>query len=142
MKKIFIILTTFSILLLAKSVEPKVMHAQDRHENRYEESSTYRDTQDEILSSSAEITVQISTIVSTEMTESDYQNNAHLSYLKKNRIEITEDIAKGEGEHLETLLVMMQLEKTDTFLTKIQSNFETLINLDHQKFLNRLKLIV
>jgi hypothetical protein len=138
MKKPLLILTILPLMLLAKSMEPKVMHAQDRDKGRYEESS-HRDTQDEILSSSAEITVQISTVISTEMTESDYQNNARLSYLKNNRIEITEDLAQGEGEHLETLLTMMKLETSDTFLTKIQTNFETLISLSHQDFLNRLK---
>jgi len=138
MKKGLIILTILPLMLLAKSMEPKVMHAQDRDRGRYEESS-HRDTQDEILSSSAEITVQISTVISTEMTESDYQNNARLSYLKNNRIEITEDLAQGEGEHLETLLTMMKIETSDTFLTKIQTNFETLISLSHQEFLNKLE---
>ena len=138
MKKPLLILTILPLMLLAKSMEPKVMHAQDRDKGRYEESS-HRDTQDEILSSSAEITVQISTVISTEMTESDYQNNARLSYLKNNRIEITKDLAQGEGEHLETLLTMMKLETSNNFLRKIQTNFETLISLSHQEFLNRLE---
>ena len=59
--------------------------------------------------------------------------------MDNNRIEITEDIAKGEGEHLETLLSMMNLNKDEATLKRIQKNFNTLIYLNHNDFLDKLE---
>ena len=153
MKTLLFLLALSPILLIAKTVKPKVMHAIDRDNNRqhdryYSRSSNHRDTQDEVLSSSVEatgeisvtITLQISTEALSEVTsEGGHHSNARLSYLDNNRIQITEDIAKGEGEYLETLLSMMNLHQDKESLKRIQDNFDELIYLRHNDFLDKLE---
>jgi len=153
MKTILFLLAISPILLVAKTIQPKVMHAQDRdYHTHYSHSSTHRDTKDEILSSSADataqisvtITLQISTEALSEVTSEGggHHSNARLSYLDNNRIQITEDIAKGEGEYLETLLSMMHLRQDKKSLKKIQKSFDELIYLSHNDFLDKLESLV
>jgi len=153
MKTILFLLALTPILLVAKTIKPKVMHAQDRdYHAHYSHSSNHRDTEDEILSSSADataqisvtITLQISTEALSEATSEGggHHSNARLSYLDNNRIQITEDIAKGEGEYLETLLSMMHLRQDKKSLKKIQKSFDELIYLSHKDFLDKLESLV
>jgi len=147
MKVLLLLLTLTPLLVVAKTVKPKVMHGKDRdYHEHYSHSSNHRDTQDDILSSSVEatgqISVEISFQISTDATSENGHTTAHLSYLDNNRIQITEDIAKGEGEHLETLLSMMNLPKDRNSLKKIQSSFDELIYLSHNDFLDKLENIV
>jgi len=152
MKTLLFLLALTPLLLVAKTVKPKVMHAQDReYQEHYSHSSNHRNTEDEILSSSAEatsqITVTISLQISTEAlseitSEGGHHSSARLSYLDNNRIQITEDIAKGEGEYLETLLSMMHLSQDKKSLKKIQNNFDELIYLSHNDFLDKLESLV
>ena len=151
MKTLLFLLALTPLLLVAKTVKPKVMHAQDRDYHRhYSHSSNHRDTEDEILSSSAEatgqitvtISLQISTEALSEATSEGGHSTARLSYLDNNRIQITEDIAKGEGEYLETLLSMMHLHQDKKSLKKIQNNFDELIYLSHNDFLDKLESLV
>jgi glyoxylase-like metal-dependent hydrolase (beta-lactamase superfamily II) len=153
MKTLLFLLALTPLLLVAKTVKPKVMHAQDReYQEHYSHSSNHRNIEDEILSSSVEatgqITVTISLQISTEaLSEVTSEgggghSTAHLSYLDNNRIQITEDIAKGEGEYLETLLNMMNLHQDKESLKKIQNSFEELIYLSHNDFLDKLESLV
>jgi len=151
MKTLLFLLALSPLLVLAKTVKPKVMHGQDKdYHEHYSHSSNHRDTQDDILSSSVEATGQISVEISfqistealSELTSEGGHGTARLSYLDNNRIQITEDIAKGEGEHLETLLSMMNLPKDGKTLKKIQNNFDDLIYLSHNDFLDKLENIV
>ena len=150
MKKLLFLLFFTPLLVVAKTVKPKIMHAQNRNDyhRHYSHSSTHRSTEDEILSSSAEatgqITINISLQISTDAvsqatSEESQHDTARLSYLDNNRIEITEDIAKGEGEHLETLLSMMNLSHDEMTLKRIQKNFDELIYLNPNDFLDKLE---
>ena len=153
MKTILFLLTLAPLLLVAKTVKPKVMHAQNRdnYHRHYSHSSNHRDQKEEVLSSSAEatgqitvtITLQISTEALSEVTsEGGHHSTARLSYLDNNRVQITEDIAKGEGEYLQTLLSMMNLNQDEASLKRIQKNFDALIYLSPNNFLNKLESLV
>ena len=152
MKTLLFLLALTPLLLLAKTINPKIMHAKDRdYHEHYSHSSNHRDTEDEILSSSADATAQISVTISLQIStealseatsEGGHHSTVRLSYLDNNRIQITEDIAKGEGEYLETLLSMMHLRRDKKSLKKIQNNFDELIYLSHNDFLDKLESLV
>jgi hypothetical protein len=152
MKTILFLLALTPLLLLAKTINPKIMHAKDRnHHEHYSHSSNHRDTEDEILSSTADATAQITVTISLQIStealseatsEGGHHSTVRLSYLDNNRIQITEDIAKGEGEYLETLLSMMHLSQDKKSLKKIQNNFDELIYLSHNDFLDKLESLV
>jgi len=154
MKFLLFLLALSPTLLVAKTVQPKkVMHAQDRdYHAHYSHSSNHQNVKEEIISSSADataqisvtVTLQISTDALSEITSQGgvHHSNARLSYLDNNRIQITEDIAKGEGEHLETLLSMMHLCQDKKSLKKIQKSFNELIYLSHNDFLDKLESLV
>jgi hypothetical protein len=65
-----------------------------------------------------------------------------MSFLDNNRLEITEEIAQGKGEHIETLLSMMKLKRSQTSLSNIQTHFNELVYLSHSDFLEKLKTLV
>lgn len=134
-------------LLTAQTAQPKVFHAQDtKHHDNYHTSSSIKNTQDRVISSSAEASAQITVVITiqatSEMTSGSEHDEATLSFLDNNRIQITEEIAKGEGEYLTTLLTMMKLKKEKKSLKNLQDNFENLIYLTHDDFLNKLKTLV
>ncbi len=139
--------TLFSLFFLilslsAETIKPKVMHGTD-HYNR----STNRGSNNEPFLSTMEASVQVTSMVSLQTSSQATSNsrgrgNARIhSFLDNNRIDITNDIAKGEGEHLQTLLSMMQLQADERYLLSLQSNFESLIYLDHTEFLHKLREI-
>ena len=140
-------ITLFSLFLLmlplsAETIKPKVMHGTD-HYNR----SSSRGSSNDPFLSTMEVSVQITSMVSLEASSqatshSGGRGNARIhSFLDNNRIDITNDIAKGEGEHLQTLLSMMQLQQDERYLLSLQSNFKSLIYLDHTQFLHKLREI-
>jgi hypothetical protein len=149
MKTLLCLLTLTPLFLLAQTVKPKIMHAQEsNYQEHYSHSSNHRDRKESILSSSADATAQISVTISLQVStealsevtsEGNHHSTARLSYLDNNRIQITEDIAKGEGEYLETLLSMMHLNPDKKSLNKIQNNFDTFIYLSHNDFLDKLE---
>jgi hypothetical protein len=150
MTKLSILLIILSFFLQANRVKPKIMHAQDNqrdyHDN-YAHSSNHHDKKEEILCSTSEATGQITFMITlqstTEITSEGHgRNSARLSYIENNRIEITEDIAKGEGEHLETLLKMIKPNFSKKSLEAIQENFDELIYLSHNDFLNKLESLL
>lgn len=153
MKTLLFLLALTPLLLVAKTVKPKVMHAQDREYHRhYSHSSNHRDTKEEILSSSADATAQISVTISLQISTDvlcevtseggSGHSTVRLSYLDNNRIQITEDMAKGEGEYLETLLSMMNLPQDTQSLQTIQKHFEAFIYLNPNDFLDKLESLV
>ena len=150
MKTLLLLLVLTPLLLVAKTVKPKVMYAEDRDYHQHYSDSYNHDTKEEILSSSAEATAQISVNISlqistealSELTSESHHDTAHLSYLNNNRIQITEEIAKGEGEYLRTLLSMMHLNQDETTLKRIQNNFDALIYLNPNDFLDKLETLV
>jgi len=147
MKKILPLLALSTLLLLGKTVEPKVMRAQnDEHRQHYSNSSHRHSVEDEIISSTAEASSQISIMVSlqaiSEVTSGEYHGTARMSYLDNNRMDITQDIAQGDGEHLRTLLSMMKIPADAKNLEKIQSHFDELIYLSHNDFLNKLQTLI
>lgn len=150
MKTILILMTITPILLLSNRIEPKIMHGQNYHRN-YEHSTITNNRDDNILLSTFDATGQISVAITVEVTseittqitsEGNRHSTARLSYLDNNRVEITEDIARGEGEHLETLLSIMNLKKDSDSLKVIQNNFDKLIYLSHNNFLDKLENLV
>lgn len=144
MYRILLIIALLTSLLTAK---PKVFRAQDtKHHDNYHTSSSIENTQERVISSSAEASAQITVVITiqatSEMTSGSYHDEATLSFLDNNRIQITQEIAKGEGEYLITLLTMMKLKKEKKSLKNLQDNFEDLIYLTHDDFLNKLKTLV
>ncbi len=151
MKNLILLLLFTTFYINAKTVKPKIMHGQDYH-REYEHSSRdrhYRDgdilcsTSEGTVEISVDISIELSSEVTTEITSGGrHHGTARLSYLDNNRIEIIEDIAKGEGEYLETLLSLMNLKKDKDSLNKIQSNFDELIYLSHNDFLDKIELLL
>ena len=145
MKKILLLplLLSFSF---ADTVEEKVFHAEDSNHEQYYNSANLKDTEDQVISSSirvsAEITVAVTVQASTEITSGAERGRATISFLDNNRIQITEDIAKGEGEHLDTLLGMLAVKKDKKTLKILQENFDALIYLSHNDFLNKIESLV
>ena len=147
MIKTLLLLSLLTSIISAKSVETKIMRAKDnRHSGHYSNSSHHHDEREDFLSSSAEATSQISVALfvqaTSDATSEEHQNNARLSYLDNNRVQITKEIAQGEGEYLNTLLNMMELQSNPQNLKILQENFEELIYLSHNDFLEKLKILV
>jgi len=146
MKKILPLLTLSTLLLLGKSVEPKVMRAYNDNYHEYYSHSSHRDIEDEIISSTAEASSEATTAISlhatTEITSKEHQETTKMSYLDNNRMDITQDIAQGDGEHLQTLLSMMEIPADAKNLEKIQEHFDELIYLSHNDFLNKLQTLI
>ena len=146
MKTLLLLLSLTSIFLQAKTVKPKIMHAQDYH-REYSHSSNSHDGDDDILFSTFEatgqitatISLEISTEATSEVTSGSGRGMARMSYLDNNRVDITQDIAKGDGEHLQTLLSMMNLKANEKNLKRIQSNFDNLVYLTHNEFLKKIE---
>lgn len=146
MKALLVILSFTSVLIHAKTVKPKIMHAQDYH-REYSHSSNSHDRDDDILFSTfqatgqitATISLEISTEATSEVTSGTGRGTASMSYLDNNRVEITQDIAKGDGEHLKTLLSMMKIEANEKNLKRIQSSFDKLVYLTHNEFLKKIE---
>ena len=145
MNKKLLILPLLCSLLTAQTVKTKEMKAKD-YEKHYDNSTNVSTTEERVISSSAEASAQITIMVtiqaSTEMTSGRHGGTATMSFLDNNRIEITEEIAKGEGEHLNTLLTMMKLKSDKKSLSNIQSHFDELIYLSHNDFLDKLSSLV
>jgi len=140
MKKPLLLCTILLSSIFADTAKEKVFHAQDNHhEDNYRHSSHVKDTEEQIISStaevSAEITVAITVQAITEITSRTHSNQARMSFLDNNRIQITEDIAKGEGEHINTLLRMMSIKNDKKNLKTLQKNLNNLIYLSHNDFL-------
>jgi len=144
MKKILPLLALSTLLLLGKTVEPKVMRAHN--DDDYSHSSHRHSVEDEILSTTteatAEVSLQISTEASSEITSGEHHGIARISYLDNNRMDITQDIAQGDGEHLRTLLSMMEIPADAKNLEKIQEHFDELIYLSHNDFLNKIQTLI
>ncbi|MCK4441313.1 MAG: DUF3015 family protein [Sulfurovaceae bacterium] len=154
MKTILIILSVLITITTAKNINPKVIRAHDGY--RSSGHTTYRGGrrhQDDILLSTidatSEISVQVTSAVSleasTDATSQRPQNRtrrrrnySQIKFLKNNRVQITQDISKGKGEYLITLLNMMNIKQDTHTLAKIQSNFDTLLSLKDEKFLSKL----
>ena len=144
MNKTLLLIPFICSLLSAGTVKSKDMYAHDdNYSKHYENSSDKITTKDRVISSTAEASAQITIMVTiqaiSEVTSGKNRNMATMSYLDNNRIQITEDIAKGEGEHLQTLLTMMNLNQKN--LKTIQNNLEELIYLSHDDFLNKLETL-
>ena len=144
-KKLLILPFLLSSLSTAKTVETKDMRAKD-YTKHYDTSSNVESTEDKVISSTAEASAQITIMVTLQAT-SEITSGRHggttasMSFLDNNRLDITEEIAKGKGEHLETLLSMMKLKKDKKSLTNIQTHFNELIYLSHSDFLEKLKTL-
>ncbi|HHD81426.1 MAG TPA: DUF3015 domain-containing protein [Campylobacterales bacterium] len=153
MKTILIILSVLIMTTTAKNINSKVIRAHDGY--RSSGHTTHRGGgrhQDDILLSTIDATSQISVQVtsvlsleaSTQATSQEPQNRrrhrnySQIKFLKNNRVQITQDISKGNGEYLITLLNMMNIKQDTHTLSKIQSNFETLFALEDEKFLSKL----
>ena len=157
MRKIFILLAILSNFILAGKIKPRVIHA---HDNVYRGSSGggynggYR--RDSLgmssIDASFQATVEITSIATLEGTsqatsggrgEVPRRDRARyykpISFLKNNRDVIMEDISKGDGEHLATLLKLMKLKRDSKSLSKIQMNFNTLLTLNSSDFIYKLE---
>ena len=142
-----LILPFISSLLLAQAVDPKVMRAKDSKKySHYQHSGPSHTTEGRVISSSAEasgqVTVMVTIQATSEITSGRHGGHATMGFLDNNRMEITEEIAKGEGEHLETLLSMMELNNDAKSLEIIQKHFDELIYLSHNDFLDKLETLI
>jgi len=145
MNKKLLLLPLFCSLLTAQTVETKNMQAKE-YKKHYNNSSNGNSTEERVISSSAEASAQITIMVtiqaSSEIISGRHGGNATMSFLDNNRMQITEEMAKGEGEHLETLISMMKLKKNKLSLANIQTHFDELIYLSHNDFLDKLSNLV
>ena len=147
MKKPLLLFTLLLSSLFADAPQKKVFHAQDsNYEHHYHHSSHVQNTEEQVISStaqvSAEITVAITIQATTELTSESSRDQATMSFLDNNRVQITEEIAKGEGEYIDTLLSMMSIKKTKKSLTTLQKNLDKLIYLSHNDFLEKIEKLV
>jgi len=147
MKKPFLLFTLLLSSLFADAPQKKVFHAQDdNYQNHYHHSSHVQDTEEQVISStaqvSAEITMAITVQATTEITSENSRSQATMSFLDNNRVQITEEIAKGEGEYLNTLLSMMSIKNNNKNLTVLQNNLNELIYLSHNDFLKKIEKLV
>ena len=149
MKNLLLLTITLNSIIFGKTIEPKIMHAQDYHEpeankniDTYSESSESHHHSKDILSTTIETSVQISIGVSSQITSEGASNVARMSFLNKNRIKIIEEIAQGEGEYLTTLLNIMKIKSNSTTIKILQDNFNQLIYLSHENFLKKLNSLV
>jgi len=154
MKTIIIILSILITSTCAKSINSKVIRAHDGY--RSGGHTSYRGGgrhQDDILLSTidatSEISVQVTSAVSleasTQATSQSPQrgrirrrNYSQIKFLQDNRVQITQNISQGRGEHLITLLNIMNIKQDTNTLIKIQSNFENLLILKDENFLSKL----
>ena len=151
MQKIILLLSLSTLLLLGKEFEPNDMRTQNNnHQQNYDNSSHVHNTEDRIISSTVEasseisvgLTIQGLSEITSEATSGKGHGTARMSFLDNNRIQITQDIAQGHGEHLDTLLHMMNIQNDEKNLEKIQKSFDELIYLSHNDFLTKLKTII
>lgn len=147
MNKSILFLLLITSIVSAKAAEPKIMRAHsNEHYQDYNHSSNHCDKNDEILSSSfetsAQITLHVSTEASSEITSEEHHGSARLSYLDNNRIQITQNIAQGQGEYIRTLLTLMELPNNEKSLKKLQKSFDELIYLSHSDFLDKIETLV
>jgi hypothetical protein len=153
MKTILILLSIFITTTTAKSINPKIIRANDgyRSSGHINHRGGGRHQDDILLSTidaTSEISVQVTSALSleasTEATTQPPQNRrrrrnySQIKFLEKNRVQITQDISQGKGEYLITLLNIMNIKQDTPTLTKIQSNFKTLSVLNNEKFLSKL----
>ncbi|MBD3792672.1 MAG: hypothetical protein IE889_00735 [Campylobacterales bacterium] len=145
MKKLLIILTILTIALPAGTIKPHVMGARD-HPPRHYDHSVGSGRHHDTLFSTFEATAEISSVISIGASSEATTYGDHpphyrhaLNFIDENRIEITQDMAKAEGEHLKTLLTMIDLKSDTQSLLAIQSDFDTLSQLSADELLTRLK---
>ena len=149
MKNILLVTLILSSLLFSKRVEPKVVYAEDKsqEEEQKEEYEEYSHSTEEksdtngALLSTVQVSSQISLEISTQMTVHNNSTVAQVNFLDKNRLQIMEEIAQGEGEHITTLLEMMELNYNPKSLKTLQSSFNQLIYLSHEDFLEHLNAL-
>jgi len=143
MNKKILLIPFICSLLSAETVKSRAY--DNTYAKNYEQSSNIGTTEDRVISSTAEASAQITVVVTiqviSEVTSRTNTNMATMSFLNNNRTQITEEIAKGEGEHLQTLLTMMKLKYDKKNLKNIQNNFEEFIYLSHDDFLKKLTLL-
>jgi hypothetical protein len=149
MKKYIFLLPFLITIITADTIRPRVIRGHDSvYRGEYGHSSRGSVGLSSIEASS-EMSVQITSISITEASSDATSHRPHrrrrdyseLRFLEDNRLKITEDISQGGGEHLVTLLSMMRLKKDRKTLSKIQSNFDTLLGLEGKDFLSKLEEI-
>jgi hypothetical protein len=134
-------------VVTAQTIKPKKIKAIDSI--RYGRGH-HRSSNDPFISTveaSSEVSIQITSALSikasSDATSQGSQQRSReyseLEFLNNNRFKITEDISNGGGEHLLTLMEMMNLKKDRTTLAKVQSNFENLFGLEDEAFLSELR---
>jgi hypothetical protein len=151
MQKTLLILSLIITVITAQTIKPKRVQARDsighRGGGHHNSNDPFISTVEVSSEASFEISVQITSVVTTqassEATSGQQKQRSReyseLEFLNNNRPKITEDISNGGGEHLITLMGMMHLNKDRVTLAKVQSNFETLLELEDEAFLLELR---
>ncbi len=144
MKKILILLLINFIYLNSGTIKPKRVKAKDRttHRSSSHSSSHHssKGVREDILFSSFEATADVSTelsfALSTEATSystvDERRERYEQRYIEVNRQNINLNMAQANGEHLSTLLKLLELKEDRELLTAIQNNFEHLSQLNNQ----------
>lgn len=168
-KVIIILMLLSTIIIAKKitprviHVHDRVKHEDDNlYRNRdyvnyggYESSDGYNEDYgrgDNPIGISTQATVGVSTIATSEGTSQSTSGRGGrgvprsrpryykpITFLKKNRDIIMEDVSKGEGEHLTTLLKLLKLKRDSSSLSKIQKNFNSLLTLNSIDFIYKLE---
>ena len=144
MYKLLLLLPFLISTLPAGTIKPRTMEARDHRP--YERSVCSSRHRDNMLLSTLEATTEISSILLIEAssqatTQRSYSPNDPyaINFIEENRIEISQDMARAKGEHLTTLLKMLNLQYDETHLMATQSKFETLSSLSSNELLTQLK---
>ncbi len=151
MKKILILLSIFLFSLGAETIKPKKVKARDG--DRGHRSSRHNSEKDVLFSTiepsfhaSSQISFDISLEISTQATseisteqETRVKRRSHaLNFINSNREKINIDMARGRGEHLSTLLKILELKDSKKSLMAIQWSSKKLNTLDNQGLLDGL----
>ncbi|HHH20166.1 MAG TPA: DUF3015 domain-containing protein [Campylobacterales bacterium] len=145
MHKILLLIPLLLSTAQTGTIKPQTVEARDhRHYDRSVRGGSRHG--DSLLISTFEATAQISSILLSEASSqaTTYGNQAPhhrraIHFIEENRIEISQDMARGDGEHLSTLLTMLDLDHDAPRLLAIQSDFDALSQLDSAELLTQLK---
>jgi len=130
MKKVILIL--LPILLISKTITPKLIKVHDRYRYR-------RGNPNGVGISSIEASFQATSIgfLATSSIEYDRQHRYSQKeiFLEENRAQIEKEISYGKGEYLSTFLELIEIKPSKKAILKLQNNLPTLSKLENREFL-------
>lgn len=145
MKSRVIILVLLTVMV--STVQARVIKAKDGYRGGHRSSnpliSTVEASSEASFQMSIAISIEVMSRASSEATSRKNERVATertaLDFLDNNSVDIKKDISKGGGEHLITLLTIMEIKRDSKMLSKIQADSDSLIGLDGTRLIDRLR---